>query len=118
MSGNGDLSWGMDAESEKFDSLRLEVGLLRREVEGERVEFPPDFSDIEARRVDFPPFCSEFEPLGVKLPPICSDVEGLRNEFEAQKVESPPKLVEIGVVREARDRVKGVHERCSHTYGA
>lgn len=117
-SGNGSPSWGMDAESEKLDDLRLEDGLLRREVEGEMVEFPPNFSDIEAWRVDLPPFCSEIEGLGVKRPPICSDVEGLRGEFEAQRVESPPKWVEIGVVREERDRVKGLHERSSHSSGA
>lgn len=108
----------MDAESGKLDGLRLEVGLLRREVGGERLEFPPYFSDIEVWRVDFPPFCSVIEPLGVKFPPICSGVEGLRGDFEARKVESPPKKVEIGVVREERDRVKGRHERCSLSFGA
>ena len=67
-------------------------------------------SDIEAWRVEFPPFCSVIEGLGVEFPPICSGVEGLRGDFEARKVESPPKKVEIGVVREERDRVKGRHE--------
>lgn len=108
----------MGAQSEKFDGLRLEFGPLWRAVEGKRVEFPPYFSDIEAWRVEFPPFCSEIECLGVNRPPIYSDVEGLRGEFEARKVESPPKRVEIGVVREGRDRVKGLHERCSHSSGA
>lgn len=117
-SGDGGLSWGMDAWSGKLGGLRLEVGLLRREVEGERVEFPPNFADIEVLRVGFPPFCSVIEPLGVKFPPIYSDVEGLRGEFEARKVESPPKWVEIGVVREEWDRVKGLHERCNHSSGA
>lgn len=110
MADNRRFLWEEDIETEKIDGLWLKFGPLWRQVEGERIEFPPYFSAIEAWRVDSPPFCSETEGLGVEFPPICSDVEGLRGEFEARKAESPPKRVEIVVVSEERDRVKGLHE--------